>query len=152
MCRFFQFPPGISWVKRSYLHSTLQYGYFNVGRQVSCKIAILVITLLFCTGVGVSPLTAAHRNQTGVALSPRSDYRAASRRCRLGPNAARRSPGQLPQEAALHPLPVHRSQPAQHPAEVPAVQGGGVGEVLKGNVRVKIKWKPSRRVPFRLLR
>lgn len=61
-----------------------------------------------------------------------SDHRAAPERRCLCPDADRRSPGQLPQEAALHTLPVLCSQPACHPGEVPAVQGAGAGEVLKG--------------------
>lgn len=61
-----------------------------------------------------------------------SDHGAAAERGRLCADAARGAPGQLPQETALHTLPVPAPQPACHPAELPALQGGGAAQVLKG--------------------
>lgn len=65
-------------------------------------------------------------------MFPCSDHGAAEEWGGLCPHEDRSAPGQLPQETALHTLPVLRPQPACPPGEVPALQGGGAGEVLKG--------------------
>lgn len=91
------------------------------------------LTAVYFTWAGVSAVSLQLRDsQAGPALFPCSDYGAAAQRRHLGPDAHRRSSGQLPQEAALHALPLLRSQPARGPGEVPAVQGGSAGEMRKG--------------------